>query len=149
MKLYNLTTLITTRQWGAKTMSSLDLAKSVPVHTGGSVPNDEVVHIIGCNRISKRSIEGIAVEKYKSCGHGITFEDIQVRFSVKKNKVQRSLKHFQDKGVLFTAQSLISQGIFLLQCATVLEKSHMIYIMFLHRRIIILVYISGKLLNLE
>jgi hypothetical protein len=79
--------------------------------------DDGVVHIVGCNRISKHSIEGIAVEKFKSCGLGITFEDIQVRFRVKKPRAQRSLKHFHDKGVLFTAQSLIRQGIFLIQNA--------------------------------
>jgi hypothetical protein len=85
-------------------MSTLGSVKSVPVQMGGSVPDGGVGHIVGCNRISQRSIEGIAVEKFKSCGLGITFEDIQ-----------RSLKHFHDKGVLFTAQSLISQGIFIIQ----------------------------------
>jgi hypothetical protein len=72
-------------------------------------------YIVGCNRISQRSIEGIAVEKFKSCGLGITFKDIQIQFRIKKPRAQRSLKHFHDKGVLFTAQSLISQGIFIIQ----------------------------------
>ena len=92
-----------------------DFAKSVPVQIGGSVLAGEVVHIAGCNRISKRSIEGIAVEKFKSCGLGITFEDIQERFRVKKRQAQRSLKHFHTKDILFTAQSLISEGIHLIQ----------------------------------
>jgi hypothetical protein len=96
-------------------MTTLDFAENVPVQRGVSVLAGRVVHIVGCNRISKHSIEGIAVEKFKSCGLGITFEDIQVRFHVKKPRAQRSLKHFHDNGVLFTAQSLISQGIFLLQ----------------------------------
>jgi hypothetical protein len=92
-----------------------DFAESVPVQINGSVPNEVVVHRAGCNRISQRSIEGIAVEKFKSCGLGITFEDIQIQFRVKKPPAQRSLKHFHDKGVLFTAQPLIRQGIFLIQ----------------------------------
>ncbi len=92
-----------------------DFAESVPVQINGSVPTGEVGHIVGCNRISEQSIEGIAIEKFKSCGLGITFEDIQIQFRVKKPRAQRSLKHFHDKGVLFTAQFLISQGIFLIQ----------------------------------
>ena len=96
-------------------MSTLGSVKSVPVQMGGSVPDYGVGHIVGCNRISQRSIEGIAVEKFKSCGLGITFEDIQIQFRIKKPRAQRSLKHFHDKGVLFTAQSLISQGIFIIQ----------------------------------
>ena len=92
-------------------MTTLDFTgKNVPVQTSRSVPNDEVVRI-GCNRISKRSIEGIAVEKYKSCGLGITFEDLEVRFRVKKPRAQRSLKYYHAKEVLFTAEELISQGI--------------------------------------
>ena len=63
-------------------MSTLGSVKSVPVQKGGSVPNGEAGHI-GCNRISRCSIEGIAVGKYKSCGLGITFEDIQERFRIK------------------------------------------------------------------
>lgn len=64
-------------------MSTLGSVKSVPVQTVGSVPNGKVGHI-GRNRISRCSIEGIAVEKYKSCGLGITFEDIQEQFRIKK-----------------------------------------------------------------
>jgi hypothetical protein len=88
-----------------------DFAESVPVQIGGSVPNDEVVHRAGCNRTSQRSVEGLAVEKFKSCGLGITFKDIQVRFHVKKPRAQRSLKHYHAKKVLFTAEELIRQGI--------------------------------------
>lgn len=66
-----------------------DFAESVPVKINGSVPTDEVGHIVGCNRISKHSIEGLAVEKYKSCGLGIIFEDIQERFCVTKPRAQR------------------------------------------------------------
>jgi hypothetical protein len=95
-------------------MRSLDFVKSVPVQMGGSVLDGGVGHI-GCSRISQRSIEDIAVEKYQSSGCGITFDDIIETFSVKKRKAQRSLKYFLKRGVLFTAQSLISQGILLVQ----------------------------------
>jgi hypothetical protein len=89
----------------------LGSVKSVPVQTGGSVPNGEVVHIVGCNRISQRYIEGLAVEKYKSCGLGITFEDIRERFQVTKRQAQRSIKYYHVKKVLFTAGEHIRQGI--------------------------------------
>jgi hypothetical protein len=75
-------------------MTTLDFAENVPVQIG--------------NRISQRCIEGIAVEKYKSCGLGITFEDIQIRFRVKKGRAQRSIKYYYAKKVLFTAEELIS-----------------------------------------
>lgn len=91
-------------------MSSLDFAENVLVQTGGSVPNGEVVHI-GCSRISQCFIEGLAVEKYKSCGLGITFEDIQERLRVTKRRAQRSIKYYHAKKVLFTAEELIRQGI--------------------------------------
>ena len=92
-----------------------DFAESVPVQIGGSVPTGEVGHIVGCNRISKHSIEDLAVEKYKSCGLGITFEDIQERFCVTKPRAQRCLKYFRTEDILFTAQYLIGQGIHLIQ----------------------------------
>jgi hypothetical protein len=91
-------------------MSTLGSVKSVPVLIGGSVPNGEVGHI-GSNHISRCSIEGMAIGKYKSCGLGITFEDIQERFRIKKRRAQRSLKYFHAKKVLFTAEDLISQDI--------------------------------------
>ena len=99
----------------ANTVRLPDSAKSVPVQIGVSVPAAEVVHIAGCNHISKRSIEGIAVEKFKSCGLGITFKDIQVRFHVTKPRAQRCLKYFRAEDILFTAQYLIDQGIYLIQ----------------------------------
>jgi hypothetical protein len=88
-----------------------NFAESVPVQIGGSVPNDEVVHRAGCSRISQRSIEGLAVEKYESSGLGITFEDIQERFRVTKRRAQRSIRYYHAKKVLFTAEELIRQGI--------------------------------------
>jgi hypothetical protein len=53
----------------------------------------------------------IAIEKYRSSGSGITFQDVIERFPVKKSQAQRRLKHFHAKSVLFSAQDLICQGI--------------------------------------
>jgi Fic family protein len=61
--------------------------------------------------ISKEKIEEIAIEKYRSNGNGITFKDVVTKFSIKKRQAQRSLKHFHARGVLFTAEDLICQGI--------------------------------------
>jgi hypothetical protein len=88
--------------------------KNVPLQVDGNVPASNLVHIFRGN-ISQRKIQDIAIEKYRSHGYGITFEDLIETFSVKKKKAQRSLKHFYSKDVLFTAQSLISQGIHLIQ----------------------------------
>jgi hypothetical protein len=55
-------------------------------------------------------IEELAVEKYKSNGNGITLTDVERRFFFKKPNAQRSLKHFHERGVLFTAQDLLRQG---------------------------------------
>jgi|tagenome__1003787_1003787.scaffolds.fasta_scaffold20839141_2 hypothetical protein len=51
-----------------------------------NVPNHEVAHIpIASRRVTRDTIEDIATEKYRSCGKGITFEDLQRRFSQKKS----------------------------------------------------------------
>jgi hypothetical protein len=89
-------------------------AKNVPVQVDGNVPAGELGHVLR-SYISQHKIQHIAIEKYRSSGKGITFEDVTQRFSVKKRKAQRSLKHFHAKGVLFTAHSLITQGIYLIQ----------------------------------
>ncbi len=52
---------------------------------------------------------------YRANGKGITIEDITDKCGVKKSKAQRSLKYFHSKGVLFTANNLIREGIHLLQ----------------------------------
>jgi hypothetical protein len=90
----------------------LNTEKNVLVTTNRNVPVAEVDHI-RCVRkyISKKMIEELAVEKYKSNGNGITFEDIEIRFMLKKSKAQRSLKHFHERGILFTAQDLLRQGV--------------------------------------
>jgi len=56
-------------------------------------------------------IEELAIEKYKSGGKGIIFKNVQSRFSIRKEKAQRSLKHFHGNGTLFTARDLDCQGI--------------------------------------
>jgi hypothetical protein len=66
-------------------------------------------------RITKKIIEDLAVEKYRSCGKGITFEDLQRKFYIRKARVQRSLKHFHEEHVLFTAEDLNSQGIYFIR----------------------------------
>ena len=63
-------------------MSTLGSVKSVPVLTDESVPIGEVGHI-GSNHISRRRIKGIVIEKYRSSGQGITFEDVRERFRIK------------------------------------------------------------------
>jgi hypothetical protein len=86
--------------------------KNVLVTTNRNVPLVEVDHT-RCVRkyISKKMIEELAIEKYKSNGNGITFEDIERKFLVKKSKAQRSLKYLHERGVLFTAQDLLRQGV--------------------------------------
>ena len=85
------------------------LSKSVPpVELGHSV-------IRRRNYISEHNIDEIAIEKYRSTRKGTTFNDVRQRFQVKKSQAQRSLKHFHTKGILFTAEDLVNQGIDLIQ----------------------------------
>jgi hypothetical protein len=79
-----------------------------------NVPDPQVPHISG-RRITGKTIEDLALEKYRSCGKGITFEDVQRRFSLRKAQVQRSLKHFHMRRVIFTAWDLNTQGINLIE----------------------------------
>lgn len=65
--------------------------------------------------IKLERIEAIAIQKYRSTGHGITFQDIMTEFSVnKKSSTQRMLKFSHDKNILFTGNDLMSEGIQLL-----------------------------------
>ena len=64
---------------------------------------------------TKDIVEKIAIEKYQKNGIGITIEDIERNFSVNKVKAQRTLKHFHQRKVLFTANDLILEGITVLQ----------------------------------
>jgi hypothetical protein len=78
----------------------------------------KVVHILSLRKYKTQdAVEKIAIEKYQKYGPGITIEDIERNFSVNKNKAERTLKHFHERKVLFTANDLILEGI------TVLKKS--------------------------
>jgi hypothetical protein len=68
----------------------------------------------GCRRLTGKAVIELAIHKYRSCGKGITFDDVQTRFLLRKTQAQRSLKHFHMGRVLFTAGDLNSQGIDLL-----------------------------------
>jgi hypothetical protein len=71
---------------------------------------------LGSRRYIKlERIETIAIQKYRSSGHGITFQDLRKEFSInKKSSAQRMLKFFHAKNILFTANDLISERIGLL-----------------------------------
>jgi hypothetical protein len=93
-----------------------DIIKNVLVRREESVLIAENVQVGCCRRqITKKTIESMAIEKYRFSGHGITIKDITTKCSVKKSKAQRSLKYFHSTRVLFTAQDLMQQGIDLLQ----------------------------------
>ena len=64
---------------------------------------------------TKDIVEKIAIEKYQKNGLGITIEDVERNFYVNKAKAQRTLKHFHDRKVLFTANDLILEGITVLK----------------------------------
>src|SRR6188472_497938 len=90
--------------------------KIVPLQIDESVPLNELGHSTVPRRyISEHKIKEIAIEKYRSGAKGITFNDVRQRFPVKKAQAQRSLKHFRAKGILFTAEDLVNQGIDLIQ----------------------------------
>ena len=91
------------------------VAKSVPIACDKSVPQAELVHKSLQKYIIEEKIRQLAIEKYRDSGYGITFEDMEKRFNVKKSKARRSLRYFHMKHVLFTARDLIQQGIDLLQ----------------------------------
>ena len=56
--------------------------ENVPLHDEKSVQVGELAHEPSLRKnISKRMIEGIAVEKYKSCGDGITFIDLEIFYA--------------------------------------------------------------------
>lgn len=82
----------------------------------GNVPVDQVGRgIFPRSYTSEHEINEIAIAKYRCSGYGITFENVKERFTVKKPQAQRSLKHFHARGILFTAEDLLSQGIDLIQ----------------------------------
>jgi hypothetical protein len=65
--------------------------------------------------ITATNIVEIAVQKFKSSGFGITCINVMEQFHVTKRHAQRTLKYFRDIKALFTANDLLSQGIYLIQ----------------------------------
>jgi hypothetical protein len=89
--------------------------KSVLPDSKLSVLDSEVAQPIGRRRVTRKTIEDLAIEKYRLCGKGITIKEVQERFLFKKTRAQRSLKYFHGGQVLFTAGDLNSQGIHLIE----------------------------------
>ena len=86
--------------------------KSVLLDSKLSVLDNKVTHVpIGRRRVTRKTIEHFATEKYRSYGKGITFEDLQRWFSLRKLQAQSSTKHLHTRQVIFTAGDLNSQGI--------------------------------------
>jgi hypothetical protein len=76
------------------------ISKSGPIQSEHIVPNEQLVHVLSYQkRISKTEIERLAVEKYKRCGKGVSFNDIINHFGCSKTKAQRILKHCCSKRV--------------------------------------------------
>ena len=66
--------------------------RNVPIQYGKIVPKDELGRTsILSKRISKKKIEELAVQKYRTCGQGIDFSDV-MKFDCSKTKAQRMLK---------------------------------------------------------
>jgi len=61
--------------------------------------------------IKSKQVKELAEKIYGENGRGITYEDINKSFEVKKGKAQRILKHLHVKKVLFTAQDLENEDI--------------------------------------
>jgi hypothetical protein len=57
----------------------------------------------------------MAIQKYRSTGHSITFQDLMKEFSINKKSAQRMIKFSHLKNTLFTGNDLISEGIGLLR----------------------------------
>src|ERR1700739_76504 len=67
-------------------------SRNVPIQYGEIVPKDELGRTsILSKRISKKKIEELAVQKYRTCGQGIDFSDV-MKFGCSKIKAQRILK---------------------------------------------------------
>jgi hypothetical protein len=63
--------------------------KSVLVRMDRNIPVSQLVHNIQLRKyIPENKIKEIAIEKYRSSGKGITFEDVVKRFPVKKQQAQ-------------------------------------------------------------
>src|SRR5215469_7193824 len=75
--------------------------RNVPIHSEMIVPKEELVHIpILSKRISKKKIEELTVQKYRTCGKGIDFSDV-MEFHCSKANAQRILKDYCVQRILF------------------------------------------------
>jgi hypothetical protein len=76
-------------------------SSNVPIQYGEIVPKDELAHTsILSKRISKKKIEELAIQKYRTCGKGIDFSDV-MKFNCSKTKAQRILKDCCQQRILF------------------------------------------------
>ncbi len=88
--------------------------KNVPIAHLENVHNDELAHHLKPRKyITEKQIKEIAEKKFQCNGLGITFEDLMKCFTIKKQKAQRTLKHFRMKKLLFTAEDITKQNIHL------------------------------------
>lgn len=93
-----------------------DSNDNVPLHRGNNVLVSKALRGRSCRLyVTKDKIEDIAIQNYRSRGDGITFHDLERNILLNKSKAQRRLKHFHIRGILFTAEDLINQGIYLIQ----------------------------------
>ena len=76
--------------------------RNVLIQSEGIVPNDELVHGGRLSkRISKKKVEEFAIQRYGTCGRGISFSDVITLFHRSKAKAQRILKDCCQQGILF------------------------------------------------
>jgi hypothetical protein len=76
-------------------------SSNVPIQYGEIVPKDELAHTsILSKRISKKKIEELAIQKFRTCGQGIDFSDV-MKFNCSKTKAQRILKDCCQQRIFF------------------------------------------------
>ena len=97
---------------------------NVPIQSEAIVPKDELVHTrIILKRISKKKIEELAIQRYRTCGKGISFSDV-MKFYCSKAKAQRILKDCCHQRILFRSPQRTSPQLFYpsILKADILEK---------------------------
>jgi hypothetical protein len=62
---------------------------------------------------ARKTIEEIAIEKYKAGGYGLNYKDVMADFHITKRQAQLTLKHQRNKRVFFTPRDLFRQGVYL------------------------------------
>lgn len=88
------------------------MAKSVPIACDKSVPQAELVHKSLQKYIIEEKIRQLAIEKYRDSGYGITFEDVEKRFNVKKGKACKFGFYHRDlEGTSEEDQMTIGKGL--------------------------------------